>query len=97
MATTSATDKEIAAAAVFMQRMLPHLLAGQDFETAGRAVLAHDRKLFEVATADNECGAFIRNELAVKVFDQVNREEHTRRQQRQAAEQARLAVLASLA
>lgn len=82
---TTVTDDDIHAAAVFMMRMMPSLLAGQSFESAGSAVLAQDRKLFVATTATNENGAFIRSELAVQIYDQVRQEEDSKRKQIQAA------------
>jgi hypothetical protein len=84
---TTFTDDEVHAAAVFMKRMMPYLLAGQSFESAGSAVLALDRKLFEATTAPNESGAFIRSELAVQIYDQVRQEENSKRLQLQATHQ----------
>jgi hypothetical protein len=51
----------------FVNRMIPHVLAGKSFEDAARAVLADDERIWLASTAKDDMGEFIRRELAAQI------------------------------
>lgn len=52
----------------FVNRMIPHVLAGKSFEDAARAVLDDDERIWLASTAKDDIGEFIRRELAAQIF-----------------------------
>lgn len=57
----------------FLNRMVPHVLAGKSFEEAGRAVLADDERLWLASTEKSEIGQAIRAELASEVYQRIRK------------------------
>lgn len=55
----------------FFSRMVPHIIAGKSFLEAGRAVLEDDERLWLAATATDDVGAAIREELAAEVYANI--------------------------
>jgi hypothetical protein len=53
---------------IFIERMVPHVEAGKSFDEAARAVLEDDERLWLAATAKDDQGEFIRENLANKVY-----------------------------
>jgi hypothetical protein len=51
----------------FVNRMIPHVLAGKSLEDAARAVLADDERIWLASTAKDDIGEFIRRELAAQI------------------------------
>lgn len=56
----------------FLNRMVPHIMAGKSMEDAARAVLADDERLWLVATADDEIGQEIRSQMCEAVYGTIN-------------------------
>lgn len=63
------TEAEMA----FVNRMMPHILAGSSFEEAARAVLEDDERLWLISMAKDAIGEAIRSELAAQVYAQIHR------------------------
>lgn len=61
-----------AAEKTFLNRMVPHMMAGLSFEEAGRAVLANDERLWLAATAKDDIGEAIRTSMAKLVHANIN-------------------------
>lgn len=55
----------------FLNRMLPHMMAGKSLDDAARAVLADDERLWFGTMAQDDIGATIRAELAAQVHAAV--------------------------
>lgn len=90
------TQKEIEAGAAFVARMLPALMQGVSFEQAARDVLERDKKLYQIATSKTEQGALIRSHLADRVFERANVINDAKKQERIAADEKRIAIVAEL-
>ena len=52
----------------FIERMAPHVAAGKSLEEAARAVLADDTRLWLAATAKDDVGQAIRDDMAARVY-----------------------------
>lgn len=52
----------------FLNRMVPHMMAGLSFEDAGRAVLADDERIWLAATEQTEAGQGIRTAITKLVY-----------------------------
>lgn len=55
----------------FLNRMVPHMVAGLSIEEAGRAVLADDERIWLAATAENDIGFAIREELCAAIYNKL--------------------------
>lgn len=55
----------------FLDRMIPYIVAGKTLEEAARAVLEDDERLWLIATAKDDQGQFIREELARRVYAEI--------------------------
>lgn len=62
---------EISRASAFMARLMPLLMAGESFETAGRKVLEKDKELAEIALSKTEVGEAIRKDMCSQVYNAV--------------------------
>ena len=57
-----------AAEKTFLNRMVPHMMAGLSIEQAGRAVLADDERLWLAATEKSDVGQAIRDGICERVY-----------------------------
>ena len=56
---------------IFLNRMVPYMVAGKSLAEAGRAVLADDERIWLAAMEGTEQGAAIRAELIREVYEQI--------------------------
>jgi hypothetical protein len=52
----------------FLNRMVPHMMAGLSFEEAGRAVLADDERIWLATMAQDDTGLAIRQNITTLVY-----------------------------
>jgi hypothetical protein len=62
-----------AAEKTFLNRMVPHMIAGKSFEDAARAVLEDDERLWLAATAKDEVGEALRSEICTNVYNRMRK------------------------
>lgn len=59
---------------IFLDRMVPHILAGKRLVDAARAVLEDDERVWLTTMADTDEGAAIREELGKQVYERIRRQ-----------------------